>query len=296
MDRLTFGICASTFACATLFFFVGCDTYDMSLGIDSPRDDTATVDLLGEEAVTNYYIVSDSQLKRMWTRQPVMATEDDEIIDASGTLVSYADAVAQSNAIASLNEISEAASRAMTNSINYLLEYTNQIPASAQHISMFFKPDTLNTNLSSYVVHETTDGVTDTQYVWYNSELSLAPIRYVNYISSSGTNTVKCKWWNWTAAGDTMTVNGNTWEGVHKCTITRPVDARYEMCRTTKNDIWGSANGFAFGSMSVFVNGNLAYTGVVSNEAENVVLTFKHGAYMGQTAITNAVEETTSGE
>lgn len=277
---------AAMAAIASVLIFSGCESGKATSRADVP--------MFGTEAATNYYIVSDVKLKKMWLRQPVMATEDDEIIDASHTLVSYADAIAQSNAIANLHQISEAASSGMTNAINYLLEYTNQVPASAQHISMYFRPDTQVSNLAAYVVHETTDGVTDTQYVWYNTELSLAPVRYVDYITSTGTTTVKCKWWDWKAAGETLTVNSNTWHGVHRCTITRPVELRYEMCRTTKNDKWGSDNGFSFGSMVVFINGKPTYTGMVSNVEENVVATFRHGAFVGEAPITNVVEEVVS--
>lgn len=249
--------------------------------------------LVGEGATTNYYIVSDIKLKKMWTRQPVMATEDDGLIDASGTLVTFAEAEAQKVAIEHLDEISNAASAAMTNAIDYLLAYTNQIPPSAQHISMYFRPDTLRPNLASYVVHETTDGVTDTQYVWYNTSLSLAPIRFVEYETSTGKTIVKCKWWDWKADGETLTVNGNTWHGVHRCTITRPIECRYEMCRSTKNDKWGSDNGFAFGSMVCFLNGRPTFTGMVSNVEDNVVLQFKQGAFVGQQPITNVVTDVT---
>lgn len=266
----------------------------MVLGAEANAE-TNGMALLTAEATTNYYIVSDVMLKKMWTRQPVMATHDNEVIDASKTLVSYADAIAQSNAIANLYQISDAASSAMSNSINYLLEYTNQIPASAQHISMYFKPDTLVSNLAAFVVHETSDGVTDTQYVWYNTSLSLPPVRFVEYESSTGSTMVKCTWWDWKADGETITVNSNTWSGVHRCTITRPVELRYEMCKTRKNDRWGGQNGFSFGSMVAFLNGKPTFTGVISNVEENVFLTFKQGALVGQAPITNVIEEV-SGE
>lgn len=278
---------AALSACIAALAITGC----MS-GTKETKERAATA-LLTEEATTNYYIVSDSKLKKMWTRQPVMATEDDEIIDASHSLVTFADAEAQKVAIEHLDEISRAASHAMTNAIDYLLEYTNQIPASAQHISMYFRPDTLRKNLASFVVHETSDGVTDTQYVWYNTSLSLAPVRFVEYVTSTGKTIVKCKWWDWKADGETLTVNGNTWNGVHRCTTTRPIDCRYEMCRTTKNDKWGSESGFAFGSMVCFLNGRPTFTGVVSNVEDNVVLQFRQGAFVGQQPITNVVEEVT---
>lgn len=306
MDRkCKFIFAVAALSLATLSLVCGCESIGNIMSCKTAQEESAICMTFGAESEatniheaqveTNYFVVSDVQLNKMWMRQPVMVTSDDEIIDASHTLASYTDAIAQSNAIANLSQISEAASVAMTNAIEHLLEHTNRVQTSARHISMFFKPDTLNSNLAAYVVHETTDGITDTQYVWYNCELALAPTRYVDYVTSSETNTVKCKWLDWNAAGETITVNGNTWNGVHRCAITRPVALRYEMCRTTKNDTWGSDNGFEFGSMNVFVNGQLAYTGVVSNVEENAVLTFKHGAFMSQTTITNVVEEASGG-
>lgn len=230
-------------------------------------------------AMTNTLIVSDTAEHLAYIRQPVLASADNKLIDASGKLVSFAEAVELEVATEEVKTISEAARISLTNSLAYLYSYTNQVAKNSQSFAIAFAPEADPENLMAYVVDESTDGVTDVQWVWYSQELDLAPNRFLvyEYFGGAVTNAV-----TWAEAGspkgwskEGVTVKG--WSGCHRCTCKRPVFAQRVPCLTRANDTFGGANGFNLGSMQLTVDGTPTVTGYITNSVDGVWAYFDNG-------------------
>ena len=236
--------------------------------------------VFGEEspaAITNVHIVSDSYESKAWTRQAVLATPSNTIMDLSGVFVATAEAVAQSNEAERISAVSDAAIEGMRSAFTALYAVTGNVPESAYHVGMAIPPPEAPRSLMGYIVKEETDGVTDTQWVWYSERLAAAPVRHVEYTTPAGVFSQSAKWVAWTADGETVAINGRTWEGCHKCTITRPEPARNLPALSRRNETFGGASGFDFGAAIVTVGGKGAFTGEVTNDLTGVVLRFDNG-------------------
>jgi hypothetical protein len=141
-------------------------------------------------------------------------------------------------------------------------------------------PETSRTNLTAYVVKTTTAGVVDTQWVWYNRQIDLAPNRYVVYETYDRATTNKAEWVDWTNAV-TVVKNGRTWEGCHVCTVARPTWAQGGACLDLPNETFGGPLGFDFGDLLLTSGGEPLYTGFVTNGATGAVLYFDNGLCKG---------------
>ena len=237
--------------------------------------------VLGEDAstvaVTNVNIVSDEYHSKAWTRQAVLATPSNTIKDLSGVFVATATAVVQSNEAARIAAVSDAAIEGVRSAFSALYAVTGNVSDVAYHTAVTIPPQDAPRSLQGYVVKETTDGLVDTQWVWYSQRLEAAPVRRVEYTTPSGTFSQSAKWVNWSVEGETVTANGRAWGGCHRCTVTRPKSAQNLPALTRKNEIFGGANGFDFGSALVTVGGRATFTGEVTNSITGAVLRFDNG-------------------
>jgi hypothetical protein len=229
-------------------------------------------------AITNVHIVSDSYESKAWTRQAVMATPENEIIDASGVFVAAADAAVQSNEAERISAVSDAAIEGMRSAFGALYAVTGNVPDVAYHVALTLPPGDAPASLMGYVVKEETDGVVDTQWVWYSQVLAAPPVRRVEYTTPAGVFSQPVTWIDWTQQGETIEVDGREWNGCHKCSIVRPVSAAGVPALTRKNEIFGGKGGFDFGAALVTVGGKAAFTGVITNDDTGAVYKFDNGA------------------
>lgn len=202
-----------------------------------------------------------------------MASPDGELVDASGRVASAADAAAVSVVADRASELSDAAKDAVGLHASALEDVAGDVPGHVEAFAIQFPPRS-PANLQASVVAEWSDGGWDYQAVRYTRYLGLAPSRHVVYRWPGGDATVACEWVGWTARG--VTTNG--FSGVHVCRAKRPQAVSSMPCLSLRNDVIGGPNGFAFGSMTVFVDGVPTYTGAVTNGITSEVWEFDNGA------------------
>ena len=235
---------------------------------------------LGAAASTNRIYTSDVVLSRAWKRQVVMQTSEGRIFNDSRAVGNAAESAAAGEVSERAGEISDAANTSMTNSLRVLEEAGRDAATNAYALALVIMPETSRTNLTAYVVKTETQGAVDTQYVWYNRKIDLAPNRFVVYQTHDRCATNKVTWANWTNAV-TVVHNGRTWEGCHVCTVTRPDWAVGKPCLDLPNDKLGGPRGFDFGDMTLTVGGEPLYTGFVTNGVTGEVLYFDNGVNKG---------------
>lgn len=228
-------------------------------------------------AVTNVFIVSDVVESKAWTRQAVMVTPSNRVMDLSGKLVEAADVAVLSNEAERVSAVSDAAVAGMRSAFSALYAVTGQVSDVAYHVAVTLPPSDTPASLQGYVVKEETGGLVDTQWVWYSQSLAAPPVRRVEYTTPSGVFSQPVTWIGWKNDGETVTANGRTWNGCHKCEVVRPVAAWGNPALTRKNEIFGGSGGFDFGAALVTVGGKAAFTGVITNELTGEVLKFDNG-------------------
>ncbi len=230
---------------------------------------------------TNVVVTSEAIEEPAWKRHVVMQDgATGEIFNDGGTVGSAAESAAAGEAAEHAAEISDAANVAMTNALRILTDTSTSAATNAIGLALVVFPETSRTNLTAYVVKTETDGVTDTQWVWYNRRISLAPNRYVAYETYDRCVTNKVTWTDWTNTV-TVTHNGRTWEGCHVCTVTRPTWAQGVTCLDLPNDRLGGPGGFDFGDLLLTMDGGPLYTGYVTNGVTGAVLYFDNGFCKG---------------
>lgn len=240
-------------------------------------------DELDTAAVTNTWIVSNATNIKAWTRQAVMVKPDKTIIDPSGVFVDTATAAAQSNAVDKASSLADAAKLGMESAVEGLTAVTNQVPENAYQVSLAIPPPLLPKSLMGFVVKESTDGVTDTQWVWYSQTLKRKPVRHVVYRTPTGDISQSAEWVDWTEAGETISAYGRTWSGCHKCTIARPTAARNVTAVSRLNEVFGDKNGFDFGGLVVIVDDKPAVTTNLVNSVTGETLVIQNGFIKKQT-------------
>lgn len=244
---------------------------------------TARAQLFADRGATNIVIVSGTIEEPAWKRQVVMKNgATGEIMNDGGKVGRAAESAAAGEAAERAAEIGEAANVAMTNALQTLVTAQTGAATNAIALALVVMPETSRSNLTAYVVKTTTAGAVDTQWVWYNRQLDLAPNRYVVYETHDRAATNKVKWVDWQTT-ETITHNGRTWEGCHRCTVTRPTWAQGVTCLDLPNDRLGGPTGFDFGDMLVTIDGVPAYTGFVTNGVTGAVLYFDNGFCKGST-------------
>lgn len=237
--------------------------------------------------VTNTWIVSDTTNSPAWTRQAVMARPDNTIIDPSGVFVSGAESAAASNTVNRVQEVSEAAIAGMAQAVGTLSAVTNQVPETAYHVAVSIAPPASPASMMGCVVRETTDGTTDTQWVWYSHRMGRKPIRRVVYQTPSGEYSQNAEWVDWNADGETITAYGRTWTGCHKCTILRPAAARGISAVTRINEVFGGASGWSFGGVVAIVSGRAAVTTNLVGKTTGRVMRIDNGFIKSETKEAN---------
>jgi len=239
--------------------------------------------MLGVGASTNVTIVSDTKTENAWERKVVMKTEDGRIINDENQVGSSADAAADLEAARHAGEISEAARVAMTGQIARLDAAQESAATNAIGLALVIAPELSYTNLTGFVVKETTANGIDRQWVYYNNELAMKPNRYVVYRGIDNCSTVKVEWVQWSASGETVTVNGRTWSGCHQCTVQRPSWAIGETCLTNPNESrWGGPNGMEFGDMTLTMGDYTLVTAILTNRLNSSeVIYFDNGFFKG---------------
>lgn len=226
---------------------------------------------------TNLVIKSDTVESLGWTRQTVMVTPSNRVMDPSGKLVEAADVAVLSNEAERVSAVSDAAVEGMRSAFSALYSVTGNVPDVAYHVAVTLPPSDTPASLQGYVVKEATSGLVDTQWVWYSQSLAAPPVRRVEYTTPSGVFSQPVTWIDWKNDGETVTANGRTWNGCHKCEVVRPVVAWDLPALARKNEIFGGSGGFDFGAALVTVGGKAAFTGVITNELTGEILKFDNG-------------------
>jgi hypothetical protein len=226
---------------------------------------------------TNLVIKSDTVESLGWTRQAVMVTPSNRVMDPSGKLVEAAEASVQSNEAERISAVADAAVAGMRDAFDALYAVTGMVSDIAYHVAVTLPPGDAPASLQGFVVKEETDGLVDTQWVWYSQGLAAPPVRRVEYTTPSGVFSQPVTWIGWKNDGETVAANGRTWNGCHRCEVVRPVAARNLPALTRKNEIFGGSGGFDFGAALVTVGGKAAFTGSVTNELTGEVLKFDNG-------------------
>ena len=216
-----------------------------------------------------------------WRRDVVMRHEPTgDIFNDQGKVGSASEVAAANVAADNAADIAGEAHDSMTNQVRRLDEAAASASTNALALALVVRPETSRTNLTFYVVQTTTDGYTDTQWVWCNWSIDFPPSRFVVYQTFGRCATNKFTWADWGAITN-VTVNGRTWYGCHKGTVTRPDWARGESCLDLPNDRLGGPQGFDFGDLTVTVGGRTPFTGFVTNNITGEVLYFDQGFYKG---------------
>lgn len=242
---------------------------------------TARAQLFADREATNIVITSETIEEPAWKRRVVMKNgETGEIVNDDGTVGDAAKSAAAGEAAERATEIGETANVAMTNALRTLTTVQADAATNAIALALVIMPETSRTNLTAYVVKTETAGAVDTQWVWYNRQIDLAPNRYVVYQTHDRAATNKVAWIDWQTT-ETITHNGRTWEGCHRCTVTRPTWAQGVTCLDLPNDRLGGPSGFDFGDLLLTIGGDPAYTGIVSNGVTGAVLYFDNGFCKG---------------
>ena len=216
-----------------------------------------------------------------WKRDVVMRHEPSgQIFNDHRQVGSAADLAAATATAEEAAAIADEANAAMTNEVRRLDEAAAGASTNALALALVVRPETTRTNLTYYVVKTETDGVTDTQWVWCNWNLVIAPNRFVVYQTYGQCATNKFYWTDWSSPTN-ITVNGRTWHGCRKGTVTRPTWAQGESCLDLPNDTLGGEYGFDFGDLTITVGGQTPYTGFVTNSITGEVLYFDQGFNKG---------------
>ena len=224
-----------------------------------------------EKSVTNLVIVSNEKVVRGLTRQALLDGGNGKVIDASGTVASYAEVVALNVTATNIHQVSDAIHKGVTIGMQDLWDVTNQIPEHATHIALCLPSPAAPQNLMGEVISEGSDGVVDWQIVRYSQKLIIAPNRHIEYRYLASTATVECVWDEWDK--DALE---------HRCTFVRPVAMRGKLIRSYDHDIIGGAKGFDFGSALVTVDGKPTFTGVWTNSVTGAIYEFKNGSILKQ--------------
>lgn len=216
-----------------------------------------------------------------WKRDVVMRHEPTgEIYNDQGRVGSASEVAAANVAADGAADMAESAHGSMTNQVRRLEAAASGASTNALALALVVRPETSRTNLTFYVVKTETDGYVDTQWVWCNWAIDFPPNRFVVYQGFGQCVTNKFTWTDWSAATN-VTVNGRTWQGCHRGTVTRPDWARGESCLDLPNDRLGGPLGFDFGDLTVTVGGRVPFTGFVTNGITGEVLYFDQGFNKG---------------
>lgn len=216
-----------------------------------------------------------------WKRDVVMRHEPTgEIFNDQEKVGSAADVAAATATADAAAALAEAAHDSMTNQVRRLDDAASAASTNALALAFVVRPETTRTNITFYVVQTATDGVTDTQWVWCNWDVALPPNRFVVYQTFGQCSTNKFEWTDWSAKTN-VTVNGRTWYGCRKGTVTRPSWAQGGSCLDLPNDTLGGPYGFDWGDLTLTVGGQTPYTGFVTNNVTGEVLYFDQGFNKG---------------
>lgn len=229
---------------------------------------------------TNVVITSAVIEEPAWKRQVVMQDGSGRTFNDSGRVGSAAASAAAGAAAEHAAEIGEAANVALTNSLQTLSDASAGAATNAIGLALVIMPETSRTNLTAYVVKTETDGMTDTQWIWFNRQIDLEPNRFVVYETYDRATTNKATWADWTNAV-TVVHNGRTWEGCHVCTVERPAWAQGSTCLDAPNETFGGPSGFEFGDILLTMDGAPLFTGFVTNGLTGAVLYFDNGFCKG---------------
>lgn len=152
--------------------------------------------LMAPQANDMKQYTSEEQVNLGETRQAIVVGPDGQLIDRSGSVVSYADSVAIDVASSNVIDISEAAIDGVTNSMKRLYNSTNLIADAAFLLRLVVPPMDDREAPCAYVVDVESDGTNDIFWVWYNKILEVSPNREQTYCLLGETNAVKGAWWD----------------------------------------------------------------------------------------------------
>lgn len=216
-----------------------------------------------------------------WQRSVVMRHEPDgAIYNDKGKVGSASELAAAEVAADSAADMADAAHVSMTNQVKRLDDAAATASTNALALALVVRPETTRTNITFYVVKTESDGIVDTQYVWCNWDIALAPNRFVVYQTFGQCATNKFTWTDWSVKTN-VTANGRTWYGCRKGTVTRPTWAQGGSCLDLPNDRLGGPSGFDFGDLTITVGGRTPFTGFVTNGITGEVLYFDQGFNKG---------------
>lgn len=246
--------------------------------------------LLGADRSSTTNITITSESVRLLARkfQPVIRKENGEIVNDMCMVASAADVNVISNVSAAASELSEAAHVAMTNAMQYIYTATASMASNMVGVAIAFAPENDVSNMTFYVCHEETDGEVDKFYIWTSHQVSLAPNVFMGYYCYKGETTVKLSWeGGWNNLTNVVNKRGQLWEGCHVGYCRRPMFAENTTCITEPNLPLGGDSGFNFGGVTFYNDvGERYYTGIVTNQTDELVMYIEDGFVKGITSYT----------
>ena len=223
---------------------------------------------------TNLLIISDSVAVKGWRRDQVME-DGTNLVDASGTIASKADAIAVGTVTEGASAISDAAREAMESAIAGLASVTGQVPERAQHVVLRIRPDLAARAALTMVLTNATvsaDGRTLSFVAAANRLLGTRPSMTLSFGDGvDGEEAAKVKWTgDWDAESAT-----------HAGSVEIPAKYRGRPACLFENVTLGDAEGlFDFGSIVVSVGSRPAWNGVVTNGLDGAEVKVRNGFFM----------------
>lgn len=226
-------------------------------------------------SVTNF--TSNVQTLKQWSRQYVLLSEDGELVDPSGVLVSHARGKNTEISALSLTNITASAFRGLQDGLQKLWSVTNKIPERGITVALTMNPGVDRTNIWFHVAAQSSDGTNDVAWYYSSYALKAEPRIQRRYYGETETAFVDGTFIDW--RNDNIETNG--FPGCKRVLFKRPEFARDVTLVPNPHVRLGSPRlGFDFGNALVTVNGRETFTGYVTNGTKRIY--FDNGVHKGE--------------
>lgn len=228
-----------------------------------------------EQSVTNVWLVSNVESRPGWRRDAVMERDGTNLVDRTGSVAAKSDGVAVKVVSDGAAGVSDAAKSAIEDAVQSLASVTGQVPARAQHVVLFVRPDLAARASLTFVLTNaavSADGRTLSFVAAANRLCASRPSMTLAFSDGvSGEATAKVKWTGEWAA-DSAT---------HAGSVEIPAKYRGRPTCLYENVRTGDANGlFDFGNVVVTVGGRPAWNGTVTNALDGSGIKVANGFFV----------------
>lgn len=223
------------------------------------------------QSVTNVWLVSDVAHRPGW-RWSVVMEDGTNLVDGTGVVAAKADGAAVKTVSDGAAEVAEAAGNAMDAAVQSLSSVTGQVPARAQHVVMYVRPDLAARAALTFVLTNaavSADGKTLSFVAAANRLCSSRPsmtLAFADGVSAAQKAKVK-----WTGAWDAESAT-------HAGSVEIPAAYRGRPTCLYENVRLGDDAGlFDFGSVVVMVGGRPGLNFSVTNALTDAELKVVNG-------------------